>query len=55
MAPRARFELATLRLTAEVIQNLSAASGVAYMRLGAILASLAAPSPAPKRYFAISW
>ena len=30
MAPRARFELATLRLTAERDKNLSAASGVAY-------------------------
>ena len=30
MAPRARFELATLRLTAERIENLSALSGVAY-------------------------
>jgi hypothetical protein len=33
----------TLRLTAEVVQNLSAASGVAYKKLGAILTSLAAP------------
>jgi hypothetical protein len=50
MAPRARFELATLRLTAEVVKNLSAASGVAYMKSGAILTLLAAPNPAPKRY-----
>ena len=38
----------TLRLTAEVVKNLSAASGVAYIRLGAILLSLDAPNPAPK-------
>ena len=50
LAPRARFELATLRLTAEVVKNLSAASGVAYMESGAILTLLAAPNPAPKRY-----
>ncbi len=50
LAPRARFELATLRLTAEVVKNLSAASGVAYMKSGAILTLLAAPNPAPKRY-----
>jgi len=48
MAPRARFELATLRLTAERDKNLSAASGVAYIRLGAILPLLAAPNLAPK-------
>jgi len=47
MAPRARFELATLRLTAEVAKNLSAASGVAYIRLGAILTLIAAPNAAP--------
>ena len=47
MAPRARFELATLRLTAEVVKNLSALSGVARKKLEAILASLAAPNPAP--------
>jgi len=29
LAPRARFELATLRLTAETVRNLSAVSGVA--------------------------
>jgi hypothetical protein len=40
----------TLRLTAEVVKNLIAASGVAYMRLGAILTSLAAPNPAPMMY-----
>src|SRR5260370_37002439 len=47
MAPRARFELATLRLTAERIKNLSALSGVAYEKLGAIFPSLVAPTPAP--------
>ena len=46
--PRAKFELATLRLTADCVKNLSAASGVAYIRLGAILLSLVAPNPAPK-------
>jgi hypothetical protein len=50
LAPRARFELATLRLTAEEVKNLSALSGVAYRKLGAILAFLAAPNPAPKKY-----
>src|SRR5208283_3119434 len=39
---------ATLRLTAERDKNLSAASGVAYIRLGAILTFLAAPNLAPK-------
>ena len=48
MAPRARFELATLRLTAEAVKNLSALSGVAYKKLGAIFSSLAAPNVAPK-------
>jgi hypothetical protein len=38
---------ATLRLTAELIANLSALSGVAYRELGAILTSLVAPNPAP--------
>ena len=38
----------TLRLTAEAVKNLSAASGVAYRRFGAILTSLVAPNPAPK-------
>ena len=39
-----------LRLTAEVVKNLGAASDVACMRLGAILTSLAAPNPAPMRH-----
>jgi hypothetical protein len=47
VAPRARFELATLRLTAERIQNLNALSGVAYKKLGAIFPALVAPNPAP--------
>ncbi len=47
LAPRARFELATLRLTAEMIENLTALSGVAYGNLGAIFPSLVAPTPAP--------
>jgi hypothetical protein len=47
LAPRARFELATLRLTAERIKNLSALSGVAYEKLGAIFPFLVAPTPAP--------
>src|SRR6266478_6445364 len=50
MAPRARFELATLRLTAERIENLSALSGVACEKLGAIFPSLVAPTPAPTRH-----
>jgi len=50
LAPRARFELATLRLTAEMIENLSALSGVACEKLGAILPSLVAPTPAPTRH-----
>ena len=54
MAPRARFELATLRLTAEVDENLSALSGVAYKKLGAILTLVAAPNPAPKDAFRIN-
>lgn len=37
----------TLRLTAEAVKNLSALSGVAYKKSGAILRSLAAPNPAP--------
>ncbi len=48
MAPRARFELATLRLTAEADKSLSALSGVAYRKSGAIFPSLAAPNVAPK-------
>jgi hypothetical protein len=47
LAPRARFELATFRLTAEMIENLTALSGVAYEKLGAIFPSLVAPTPAP--------
>jgi len=47
LAPRARFELATLRLTAERIEDPSALSGVAYEKLGAIFPSLVAPTPAP--------
>jgi hypothetical protein len=46
MAPRARFELATLRLTAEEVKNLNALPGVAYEKLGAIFPSLIAPTPA---------
>ena len=42
-----RFEKATLRLTAERVENLSALSGVAYGELGAIFPSLVAPTPAP--------
>ena len=37
----------TLRLTAEMIENLIALSGVAYEKLGAIFPSLVAPTPAP--------
>jgi hypothetical protein len=37
VAPRARFELATVRLTADEVKNLSALSGVAYDLIGAIL------------------
>jgi hypothetical protein len=48
LAPRARFELATLRLTADEVQNLSALSGVTYKKLGAILPRLVAPKAAPK-------
>ncbi len=48
------FELATLRLTAEMIKNLSALSGVAYKKIGAILPSLVAPNPAPKTYRSLS-
>jgi len=49
LAPRARFELATLRLTAKMIENLTALSGVAYEKLGAIFPFLAAPTPTPTR------
>ena len=48
LAPRARFELATLRLTAEAAKKLTALSGVAYSKSGAIFPSLAAPNVAPK-------
>jgi hypothetical protein len=37
----------TLRLTAEMNENLSVLSGVAYEKLGAIFPSLVAPTPAP--------
>jgi hypothetical protein len=37
----------TFRLTAEMIENLSAASGLAYKKLRAIFPSLVAPAPAP--------
>jgi hypothetical protein len=50
MAPRARFELATLRLTAEKVEILNALSCVAYEKLGAIFPSLVAPTPAPTRH-----
>ncbi len=43
-------ECRILRLTAKDAKNLSTASGVAYMRLGAILTSLAAPNPSHKKY-----
>jgi hypothetical protein len=45
--PWAGFGLAALRLTAEIIENLSALSGVAYEKFGAILPHLLAPTPAP--------
>lgn len=41
------FKSATIRLTAKEAKNLSAASGVVYTRLGAILTFLAAPNPVP--------
>jgi hypothetical protein len=50
MAPRARFELATLRLTAERTKNLSALSGVACKKPGAIFLTLPAPNSAPKQF-----
>src|SRR2546425_13332536 len=50
LAPRARFELATLRLAAETAKNLSALSRVAYKNSGAIFPALAAPNPAPKTH-----
>jgi hypothetical protein len=46
LAPRARFELATLRLIDESVKNISALSGVAYKKIGAILPTLFAPNPA---------
>jgi hypothetical protein len=39
--------LTTLRLTTEMIENLSALSGVAYEKSGAIFPSVVAPTPAP--------
>jgi hypothetical protein len=48
LAPRVGFEPTACRLTAEVVKNLSALSGVAYEKLGAIRTSLAAPNLAPK-------
>ena len=47
MAARARFELATLRLTAEGSKNLNAVSGVACTETDLILPRSAAPNPAP--------
>ena len=46
-----KFVIATLRLTAEAVKNLSALSGVAYQKMGAILTFLVAPNPAPKEVF----
>ncbi len=48
LAPRGGFEPPTFRLTAESGENLSALSGVAYGKSGAIFPSLAAPNVAPK-------
>jgi len=48
MAPRARFELATLRLTAEAVRIQNAPFGVARRKRGDILPSLVAPNHAPK-------
>src|ERR1035437_4838249 len=47
MAPRARFELATLRLTAEVVKIQSAPFGVAYKKTDSHSFLLAAPKAAP--------
>ena len=47
LAPRVGFEPTACRLTAEMIENLTALSGVAYEKLGAIFPSLVAPTPAP--------
>ena len=49
-ASRARFELATLRLMADLVKNLSALSRVPYKKPGAILTSSAAPCRTPKPY-----
>jgi hypothetical protein len=50
LAPRGGFEPPTFRLTAEMTENLTALSGVAYENLGAIFPSLVAPTPAPTRH-----
>jgi hypothetical protein len=47
LAPRVGFEPTACRLTAERIENLSALSGVAYEKLGAIFPFLVAPTPVP--------
>ncbi len=47
LAPRVGFEPTASRLTAERMKNLSALSGVAYEKLGAIFLHLVAPTPAP--------
>src|SRR6266404_1609745 len=47
LAPRGGFEPPTFRLTAERMKNLSALSGVAYEKLGAIFPALVVPKPAP--------
>src|SRR5712664_4810559 len=47
LAPRGGFEPPTFQLTAEMIENLSALSGVAYEKLGAIFPHLVAPTSAP--------
>jgi hypothetical protein len=49
LAPRVGFEPTACRLTAEMIENLSALSGVAYEKLGAIFLHLVAPTLAPMR------
>jgi hypothetical protein len=51
LAPRARFELATLRLTAEMVKTQNAPFGVAYRKMGTILPSSVAPNAAPKTNF----
>ena len=51
MAPRARFELATLRLTADEVKNPSALSArVAYRETAIIFPFFAEPNPAPKEH-----